>query len=237
MLSPYIVSDCHAIGDMATTCDCSGGKPGGYKHPGHDFVKTGNEAVAAALSGGTDVNCGCYFQNWLEYALGNKTSGLTSAAVDLAAGRVINALISTGELDAEGAASPYTKIPTSVVDNDAARALAREAGQQSIVLLENKAVGGSKLLPLSKTKLAFVGPHADATQAMLSNYHSDNELVNDHSPLAAAQKRWPSATITHAVGVNDTTSDDKSGFPAAVAAAKAADVAVVFVGLTPCNGW
>ena len=66
-----MTSDCHAIGDMATTCDCSGGKPGGYKHPGHDFVKTGNEAVAAALSGGTDVNCGCYFQNWLEYALGN----------------------------------------------------------------------------------------------------------------------------------------------------------------------
>ena len=66
-----MASDCHAIGDMATTCDCSGGKPGGYKHPGHDFVKTGNEAVAAALSGGTDVNCGCYFQNWLEYALGN----------------------------------------------------------------------------------------------------------------------------------------------------------------------
>ena len=52
------------------------------------------------------------------------------------------------------------------------------------------ASGGGKLLPLSKTKLAFVGPHADATQAMLSNYHGDNELVNDHSPLAAAQKRW-----------------------------------------------
>ena len=45
----------------------------GYKHPGHDYVKTGNEAVAAALSGGTDLNCGCYYKNWLEYALGNKT--------------------------------------------------------------------------------------------------------------------------------------------------------------------
>ena len=105
----------------------SEGKPGGYKHPGHGFVKTGNEAVAAALFGGTgarivfrdavfvwkpyrfaktgsgrkkinrretnrkgvgdgtDLNCGCYYENWLDYALGNKTSGLTSAAVDLAA--------------------------------------------------------------------------------------------------------------------------------------------------------
>ena len=93
VLSPYVVSDCHAIGDMATTCDCSGGKPGGYKHPGHGYVKTGNEAVVAALNGGTDVNCGCYYKNWLDYALGNKTDGLTSAAVDLAAGRVAFALI------------------------------------------------------------------------------------------------------------------------------------------------
>ena len=258
VLSPYIVSDCHAIGDMATTCDCSGGKPGGYKHQGHGYVKTGNEAVAAALQGGTDVNCGCYFANWLSYALGNKTSGLTIAAVDLAAGRVVNALIRTGALDAEGADSPYTKIPTSVVDNDAARALAREAGQQSIVLLENRPVdqpssgGSKKVLPLrlgdgsgdgadtsfaSLTKLAFIGPHANATQAMLSNYHGDNVLVNEHSPLMAARMRWPGMQIVHAEGVNDTTRNDQSGFAEAVAAARAADVAVVFVGLTPCNGW
>ena len=209
VLSPYIVSDCHAIGDMATTCDCSGGKPGGYKHPGHNFVSTGNEAVAAALFGGTDVNCGCYYKNWLNYALGNKTSGLTSTAVDLAAGRVANALIRVGALDAEGMSSPFTKIPTTVVDNAAARALAMEAAQQSIVLLENRPVAlrtsapssgaGKPLLPLSVganiNKLAFIGPHADATQAMLSNYHGDNDLVNLHSPLAAAKARWPSATV------------------------------------------
>jgi beta-glucosidase len=209
VLSPYIVSDCHAIGDMATTCDCSGGKPGGYKHPGHNFVSTGNEAVAAALFGGTDVNCGCYYKNWLNYALGNKTSGLTSTAVDLAAGRVANALIRVGALDAEGMSSPFTKIPTTVVDNAAARALAMEAAQQSIVLLENRPAAlrtsgpgsgaGKPLLPLSVganiNKLAFIGPHADATQAMLSNYHGDNDLVNLHSPLAAAKARWPSATV------------------------------------------
>jgi beta-D-xylosidase 4 len=271
------VSDCHAIGDMATTCDCSGGKPGGYKHPGHGYVKTGTEAVAAALTGGTDVNCGCYFSNWLEYALGNHTSGLNASSVDLAAGRVINALIRTGELDAEGAASPFTRIPTTVVDNAAARALAREAGQQSIVLLENRppaatvasqtpataagaraadarggegggkeggrvarvaGEGGELLLPIKGvSKLAFIGPHADATQAMLSNYHGDNTLVNSHSPLMAAKQRWPTAQIVHAEGVNDTTRNDTSGFAAAVAAAKAAELAVVFVGLTPCNGW
>ena len=72
---------------------------------------------------------------------------------------------------------------------------------------------------------------------MLSNYHGDNDLVNEHSPLAAAKLRWPSATITHVAGVNDTATINTSGIPAAVAAAKDADIAIVFVGLTPCNGW
>lgn len=46
-----------------------------------------------------------------------------------------------------------------------------------------------------------------------------------------------SATITHVAGVPDTATVDLTGIPAAAAAAKAAEIAIVFVGLTPCNGW
>ena len=46
-----------------------------------------------------------------------------------------------------------------------------------------------------------------------------------------------SEQVTHVAGVNDTATIDTGGIPAAAAAAKDADVAVVFVGLTPCNGW
>jgi beta-glucosidase-like glycosyl hydrolase len=100
----------------------------------------------------------------------------------------------------EGMSSPYTKIPKTVVDNAAARALATEAAQQSIVLLENRPVSvrgeaqganslggkggkGKALLPLQSTvkKLAFLGPHANATQAMLSNYHG--KLVHRYKLL------------------------------------------------------
>jgi beta-glucosidase-like glycosyl hydrolase len=98
----------------------------------------------------------------------------------------------------EGMSSPYTKIPKTVVDNAAARALATEAAQQSIVLLENRPVSvggeaeeganslggkGKALLPLQSTvkKLAFLGPHANATQAMLSNYHG--KLVHRYTLL------------------------------------------------------
>ena len=39
----------------------------------------------------------------------------------------------------------------------------------------------------------------------------DNNLVNSHSPLAAARQRWPSATITHVAGVNDTATIGTDG--------------------------
>lgn len=72
--TPYIISDCHAVGDMAPICDCSApSKPGSYRHPGHAFAKDGTAAVAEAINGGTDVNCGCYYQKYLSYALGNGT--------------------------------------------------------------------------------------------------------------------------------------------------------------------
>lgn len=51
VLSPYIVSDCHAIGDLAAECDCS--TPGhSYRHPGHDFAPTPSAAVELALAAG-----------------------------------------------------------------------------------------------------------------------------------------------------------------------------------------
>ena len=64
-------------------------------------------------------------------------------ALDLAAGRVFYALMRTGQLDSQGRASPYTKIPKSVVNDAKARALVLEAARQSIVLLQNKPPTGT----------------------------------------------------------------------------------------------
>ena len=158
------------------------------------------------------------------------------------------------------ARSRYQTLGPEDVDNAESRALSLRAAQEGIVLLQNNAVqeedegeeagtggGGAPLLPLKKgLKLAFIGPHANSTQSLLSNYHGSNKVVNSHSPLLAAQAAGLS--VTHAMGCNicdfpvggnpgfpnmpcpDGKAKDKSMFPAAVAAAKAADVAVVFMG-------
>ena len=53
--------------------------------------------------------------------------------------------------------------------------------------------------------------------------------MSDYSPLAAISRRV--ANVSYAAGCSDVLCGDTAGFGVAVAAAAAADVALVFVGL------
>ena len=97
------------------------------------------------------------------------------------------------------------------------------------------AAAAAALLPIDGTAtIALIGPHFNATQNMLSNYdpgHYDNTCV---SPLQAAQELLGDRLVGYAQGCG-IDGNDTSGIAAAVSLAKSADVAVVFVGLTPNN--
>ena len=113
------------------------------------------------------------------------------------------------------------------VDTPAHRALALSAAEQGIVLLKNE----GDLLPLKPgTNIAFIGPQANWTLPMLSDYEGQNKVVLEHSPYAAAVRAGLRVTLQNGTS-DDLNSNDTSHIPAAVAAAKAADVAIVFVGL------
>lgn len=74
---------------------------------------------------------------------------------------------------------------------------------------------------------------------MRSNYCGENKRVLRNSPSEAALRKWAGkADITVVPGLNNTVGRpwDAEGVAAAAAAAKAADIAIVFVGLTPCQG-
>jgi beta-D-xylosidase 4 len=109
-----------------------------------------------------------------------------------------------------------------------------------LVLLKND----NSTLPLPNyglgLKIAFIGPHANATDALLSNYHGENRLVYQHSPLSAALARGLDVTYAQGCNICDTPTPNNfpcttlhyntSGIADAAAAAAAADVAVLFVG-------
>lgn len=139
----------------------------------------------------------------------------------------------------------YTSYNATYVDTPEHRQLAFEAATQAMVLLANNATqtpwgSGVPLLPLQASKLrtvAVIGPNSNATQTLLSNYHGTNTLVANQSILAAIQRRGAQAgfTVNAAIGCAFISCSDTSGFPAAVAAAQASDVAIVVVGLCSDN--
>lgn len=211
----HVVSDCGAIGDIYSP---------------HRYTKTHEDTVAAALHGGTDLECDSYYKKYLPSAL--QQGKVSTADLDRSVTRVLQAFVELGELEGPDDV-PYQRYGAEMVDTTAHRLLSLSVAEQAMTLLKNDPARGGTLplLPLAKgAKVALVGPQANFTLEMLSNYEGQNKLVLGHSTLMAAQKAGLS--VSYAAGHSlDVSSTDTSLIPGAVAAATAADVAVVMVGL------
>jgi hypothetical protein len=220
----FMVSDCDSVG--------------GFKKFPNVHANNVTKAAAIGISGGLDVDCG------LSYAsiTGAVQEGLVpEKAVRQAARRFLAKQIGLGTLEH----TPWDKVPATAVDSPAHRALALETAQQSLVLLRNEPspspAGGSggasgaaaspaPVLPFSKsTKLALLGPHAMSTEQLLGNYHGVNLQILNASIVAAATKYG--LQFTYSAGTESLTKPNATAQAEAVAMAKQAEVAVVFVGL------
>jgi beta-glucosidase len=231
-----VVSDYFAIKEIRNT---------------HRVTEEMSEAAALALTAGIDVELPStdYYGAPLREALA--TGRISMADIDLAVERGLRMKFQLGLFE-----KPYVEPVTAAshFDTPAQRDLARQIARESMILLKNE----GNLLPLAGTvsSLAIIGPHADNTRLLIGDYaypchvetlismkEGENtfnmpipdkiDLVEDfvpmRSPLAALQARLPQTTIHYAQGA-DTRGDDESGIAAAVAAAKQAEVAILFVG-------
>lgn len=218
----------------ATVTDC-GGLQG--VQTSHHYTNSTNETIAVALSAGLDSECGSWFATYGAAAVADGSVAL--AALQLAASRTLTSWFSVGLLTPHASQDPYAHLGPDDIDTPAARALALEMAVQGAALLRNgPARGGVPLLPLAAGRiktLALIGPHATSTVDLLGPYSPPTGPAIANSSLAVALARRGAAegfAVTVVPGCADTSCTSTSGFAAALAAAKAADVIVAAFGIS-----
>lgn len=179
--------------------------------------------VSLVLPAGGDVEMGGGSYNFEKIPDMIAAGSLNETIVDLAVSRVLRAKFQMGLFE-----KPFLGVPEDMfnqyINTNETQQLARQLDTESIVLLENH----DATLPLSKTAhVAVIGPMASG-RMNYGDYLPYKAEYRGVTPLDGIQAA-SEGTVTYAQGC-ERWSTDESGFPEAIAAAEAADVAVVVVG-------
>jgi len=169
----FTVSDCDAVSNI---------------HQFHFSQPDAPHAAAAALKGGTDLNCGSAYSA-LPAAV--RAGLVDEATIDASLTRIVSARRALGiTVDSS---SPWSRIKSSQIATPAHRAVALEAARKSIVLLEDSGV-----LPLGKRRIAVIGADADDLGVLEANYHGT--AIRPVTPLEGMRRRFGAANVNYAQG-------------------------------------
>jgi beta-glucosidase len=196
-----------------------------YLVTAHKKYPTLEESAAKTILAGSDLDDGTYARA-LPKALAEGL--LTQKDIDQSLRRVLNVRFRLGEFDPPEMV-PYSKYGPEMIDSAAHRQLALRTAQESIVLLTNR----GNFLPLDKSRiktLAVIGPFADFAQTGPNYTGQYSKFVK---PLEGIQKKVGSGTqVLYARGSGILESDNpEASIAEAVAVAKKAELAIVFVGI------
>ena len=199
-------------------------------------LATKEEAAAAIINGGTDVEMGSSI--WNTSMRSAVTKGLVAeATIDESVRRVLKSRMRQGDFDPVEEVQ-WTAIPASVINSSTHQAVAYDAALQSMVLLKNH----GEVLPLKPgVKLAVVGPGALTQQGLVGPYFGDcicwspHEMRGNYTydciPTVASQLAAANigGTTTVASGIS-MSGRSTSGIAHALALVDGADVAVLVIG-------
>ena len=207
----------------------------------HRVAADMDEAGAQALAAGIDVE----LPDTIGFGPGLvervRRGELPEALVDRAARRLLTQKVQLGLLDADWTPEGSVAGAAAVdLDSPANRALAREMAERSVVLLE-----AGTALPLlgderpALRRVAVIGPCAADPRVFMGCYAFPNHVLPRHPGLGlglevqtavdAVAAELPGAEIVHQQGC-PVQGADRSGFEAALAAARGADLCVALVG-------
>ena len=192
----------------------------------HGFAADAREATKLAFMAGVDMSMQSGF--YLKHLPDLVASGdVPMARLDEAVRRVLALKVQLGLFD-----DPFRRIDprrekTRIRTRESV-ALAREAGAKSIVMLKND--GGLLPLPRQGKRIALIGPFAAGQHDLIGPwnvYGTDAEAVDLATGVRATVTDPSLVSVALGSGVDDPVA---GGIPAAVAAARAADIVVLAIG-------
>jgi beta-glucosidase-like glycosyl hydrolase len=211
----YVTSDCGAINDIQAN---------------HHFAPDGPTAAAMGLKAGCDNDCGgVYGGNTIKAV---NMSILSEKTIDISLRRLAKIQMRLGLFEDKKGQMYFDSKHYGIdrIDTPEHQQLAYEAALQSIVLLKNE----KSTLPLKRgLKLAVIGPHTYAQEALMSNYHGARCPTGDFScittPYQAIANANVGGTNTGYKGVDVNSGVDNVS--QAVQVAQAADAVILVVGI------
>ncbi len=185
-------------------------------------------ATRKAITAGVDVDMMAHFYD--TQLPGLIRSGLVPiSVVDEAVRRVLRVKFATGLFEHPFAEGVEVKAAVA-----AHRPLARQAAEESFVLLQNETLSdGAPLLPLSPTRrrVALIGPLVEDKADMAGAWAgagNEGDIVTLRQALAQRAQRLGTTLIyAKGTGIDETS---QAGFPEAVEAARKADVVILALG-------
>lgn len=171
-----VTSDCWAV-------------PNFYTKGQHETHATQEEAIAAAVLSGTDIECGS------SYAALNKSIDLgliKESDLDISVKRLMQARFELGEMDES---TEWDNIPASVIASKEHKALSLKMAHETITLLQNN----NDILPLKPDQtIALIGPNANDSVMQWGNYNGTP--THTITLYEAMKSRIPADKLIYSVG-------------------------------------
>ncbi|XP_019059533.1 PREDICTED: beta-D-xylosidase 1-like [Tarenaya hassleriana] len=205
-LKGYIVSDCDSVEVLFNK---------------QHYTKTPEEAVAASIKAGLDLDCGAFLPTYTEGAV--RKGLLNESDVDYAVVNTLTVQMRLGMFD--GNLGPYGNLGPGDVCTRANQDLALAAAHQGIVLLKNSARHALPLNPTRHRTIAVIGPNSDVTQTMIGNYAGKPCAYT--SPLQGISRYAQTLYLQGCVRVSCTGNEQ---FDSAEMAARGADATILVMG-------
>lgn len=190
----------------------------------HGVAEDVSDAAALAINAGVDMEMasGTYYDN-IKALLEEKR--VTMKQVDDAVRNILKLKYRLGLFD-----NPYTnpEAAKKILDPSFLEH-ARTVARQSAVLLKNE----NKTLPLSADKVssvAVIGPLADSPRDQLGTWCFDGRRENSVTPLKAIRDLLGDKKVNYVGALSYSRDKSRTGFAAAVAAARRSDAVLFFGG-------